>query len=91
MVVAAVHSHVDAAHFVDRTLELRKRDDEHVVDGDAEQMLDRLEHEVDPAIGVGGVDAIGDYFPVWRGERDLQLARDREHRDRRLARIDPHE
>ena len=32
VVVAAVHGHVDAAHFVDRPLELGEGDDEHVVD-----------------------------------------------------------
>ena len=40
----------------------------------------------DAAVRVGGVDAVRDHFPVGRGERDLQLARNREHRDRRLAR-----
>ncbi len=67
VVVAAVDGHVDAAHFVDRALELREGDDEHVVDRDAEHALDRFGHQLDPADRVGDVDAVHDRLPAWAG------------------------
>ncbi len=102
VVVAAIHCHVHAAHFRHRALEAGEVRDEHVVYGEvpgaAQQMLDRFDHQLHTtrrtaallvAVRVGGVDAIRDHFAVGRRERHLKLARDRKHRDRWLARIDP--
>ena len=47
--------------------------------------------KLDPADRVRDVDAVHRRRPVRRSDRDPQLARDREHRDRGLARVDPHE
>ena len=58
VVVAPVHRHVDAAHFVHRALELGEGHDEDVVDRDAEHPLDRFGHQLDPAERVGEVDPV---------------------------------
>ncbi len=100
VVVVLVNHHVHAAHFVDGVFELGEVRDEDMVDGKPEHALDRLQHQLHsagcaaavlPAVRVGGVDAIFFDFAVGLVDRHLQLARDRKHGDRRLARIDAHE
>ena len=100
VVVALVDRHVHAADVVHRLRELLEVGDEHVVDGDAEHLLDGFQHQLHPArgaaavlpaVGVGGVDAVFFHFPVRLVDRDLQLAGDGQDRDRGLARVNPHE
>ena len=89
VVVAPVDVDVDAADVVDRAPEAAEVDVDDVVDREVragrvpEQLLDRRDRLARPAVGVGGVDLVG---PV-AGDRDLQVARERHHRDPLLVRV----
>ena len=93
VVVAAVDVDVDPADVVDRALEAAEVDVDDVVDrevlarGVLEQALDRVERLARPADLVGGVDLAR---PRAR-DLDLQVARDRHHRDPLGVGVDAHE
>ena len=78
VVVVVVDVHVHAADRVDGVGEAREVDVDDVVDVvDAGELLDDLQGQLRPAVGVGGVELVD---PV-AGDVHLQVARDRQHRD----------
>ena len=78
VVVAAVDVDVDAADRVDGADEAEEVDVDDVVDRQPGQLLDHLQGQLRPAVGVGGVELFGPEA----GDFDLEVARDRHHRDR---------
>ena len=66
-------------------------DGDDVVDRDAGQLLDGLERALRAAVAVGRVDLAGAVRAVLAPDRDGEVAREREHRDRLRVRVDAHE
>ena len=86
--VAVIDLHVDAVHLVHEQLEAVEVDRDQVVHGDSGQLLDGVERAAHAAGRPGGVDAVG----LDRGrriavDRHLEVAREREQRQRVRLRV----
>ena len=90
--VPAVDVHVDAVEAVDDVPEGAEVDRDHVVDRDPGQLLHGRQRAARAAVGVGLVDAARPRrVALAAGVRHDEVAREGQHRDRVLLRIDAHE
>jgi hypothetical protein len=87
VVVAMIDHEVGPTQLVDDLDEAFEVDVDEVVDGNAEQLLDRLDGQLGAAQGVGRVDLV----QAEAGDVDPQVARHGEHRDAVGLRIETHD
>ena len=89
--VAPVDVHPDAVDLVDELPEAPEIDRDDVVDRDAGQVANGLDCSPRAARRVRGVDPVDERGPARATNLHLQVARERQHRDRLAVGVGPHE